>query len=221
MYTSNVQSRGMLSSTKLSLLISDRSFPFLSSSQLPSQLPRQTLHDNDILTNHPPHLTDSFTLYLKSILIGARVATFNARMKMERESKIKNGLLPPEAAFNPAGMFSSMRRLLSPSTHSHSREATSTGSSPSGLGDYNGSSDASSSADAGHANTLEGMTPIRDLPAFQRLQDDLAAFRASFPPPFADAIKPALYGSSSPNGGGRSLKSVDGALYLAHAIAAL
>lgn len=103
---------------------------------------------------------------------------------MERDSKINNGLLPPEAAFNPVGMFSTMRRMV----------ATQVDSS---------------------------QTQIRDMPTFKALEESLMAFRSSFPPHLADAIKPhgspTLFGWAN----GRSLKSVDGALYLAHVIAAL
>lgn len=159
--------------------------------QLSTQRPRQTIHDEDVLTNHPPHLTDSFTLYLKTLLVGARVTTFNARMKMERESKINNGLLPPETAFEPVGMFSTMSRMVSTQQNSSLN------------------------------NTRTGIPRITNMLAFKKLEVELDSFWASFPPQLDDAIKPL--GSSSIGGvsNGRSLKSVDGLLYLAHVITAL
>lgn len=147
------------------------------------------------------------------------MATFNARLKMERDSKINNGLLPPEAAFNPVGMFSTMSRMVATNSRPSSSQA-----SP-GSGGVSGSAAHTDSNMVADSDSPEGPTPVHKTSAFQQLEDELKTFRASFPASLADAIRPTTFGplssSSNDNGIGRNLKSVDGALYLAHSIVAL
>lgn len=110
---------------------------------------------------------------------------------MERESKINNGLLPIEAAFNPVEMFSTMSRMI----------ATQQNSNPN--------------------STQMEIPLIRDMPVFKELESQLSDFRASFPPQLAGAVMPHGIRSIYDLSNGRNLKSVDGLLYLAHVIAAL
>lgn len=42
---------------------------------------RQWSHDWDVLTNHPPGITDAFVLYIKSCLLLSRVKSFNSRFR--------------------------------------------------------------------------------------------------------------------------------------------
>lgn len=47
---------------------------------------RQRLTTSKALVTHPPEITDSFTLYIKSSILLGKVKTFNGRFKLKYES---------------------------------------------------------------------------------------------------------------------------------------
>jgi len=57
---------------------------------------RQRLHTPRVLVEHPPAITDSFTLYIKACTLLGRVKNFNGRFKSKFEGGIPEGLDPRE-----------------------------------------------------------------------------------------------------------------------------
>lgn len=67
--------------------------------------PRQHLSDPDLFMNHPPHLTDSWVLYVKSLVLLGRVCTFNRRLELHRRADVNNGVRPPGQMFFPRNLL--------------------------------------------------------------------------------------------------------------------
>jgi len=122
--------------------------------------PRQRLSDKDVLTNHPSHLTDSFTMHLKGCILIMRVGTFNIQSALRRQADINHGLFPPEASFNPTSLFCDL--TLGPSSPSMN---------PSN-------------------NHNSCQSSIRELPAFKTLDNAIAAFQLSIPKEYRDPWAP-------------------------------
>ncbi|KAG8894237.1 hypothetical protein FRB99_001396 [Tulasnella sp. 403] len=59
---------------------------------------RQRLSTPRVLVIHPPSITDSFTLYIKSTILLGKVKTFNGRFKNKFDEGMPEGLDPRETA---------------------------------------------------------------------------------------------------------------------------
>jgi hypothetical protein len=121
--------------------------------------PRQGLSDHDLLTYHPPHLTDTFTFHLKAVVLMARVVQFNAKNKIRLQSDINNGTAPLDASFIPGTAYSDNIQL------------------------------ASTPGFLSSGNDTDPRIFIRSLPEFKALDEMISTFQACVPREYRDPFR--------------------------------
>jgi hypothetical protein len=161
---------------------------------------RQRLSDPDLLTHHPPHLTDSFTLHLKAQILAGRIIDFNGAIRIRRQSDYNNGASTLDAFFTPGGHAYS-DNILFAATFGADHQPTPL-------------SDDKTERARPIDSYSEPLLRLRDLPEFLALDTAIVSFQNSIPKEYQDPF----YVKDSDSGYGHSSCSVDPHLYCAHAL---
>jgi len=158
----------------------------------------QHLSDPDLLTNHPPDLTDAFTLHLKQVVILSRVGGFHRRLRIQRQTEMMNG------ARSTGVLDDRVTPMLDKFVHR-------------GGGAVDPSFCLSSGVGFGPPQSAADL--IQDQPSFKALENAIVAFRLSIPKHLRDPFaRPSSRPGTFANPGFRGVHgiSVDATLYAMH-----